>query len=159
MTTRRLSTIAMLAIALALAMVLVGCSAPPSGVPSSGSSSTPASNAGSASTGSGGSASTPAGSASTGSGGSSTADQAGHAVVTISDFAFSPATVTVKVGAQVVWQNDGKVAHTITFDDGSVSSPDIAPGANAGHKFATAGTFKYHCSKHPTMKGTVVVTK
>ena len=151
MTTRRLSTIAMLAIALALAMVLVGCSAPPSGVPSSGSSSTPASDAGSAST--------PAGSASTGSGGSSTADQAGHAVVTISDFAFSPATVTVKVGAQVVWQNDGKVAHTITFDDGSVSSPDIAPGANAGHKFATAGTFKYHCSKHPTMKGTVVVTK
>ena len=84
-------------------------------------------------------------------------DTSGHTIITISDSAFSPATTTVKVGAQAVWQNAGKSMHDIVFDDGSVKSPDISPGAVAAHKYTKAGTFKYHDSHNPLLTGTVIV--
>lgn len=137
MTSRRFSIVSALGLFLALAMIVIGCSTSASGPSSSGA---------------GSSAATP--NASTSNTGTA---PAGHAVVTIKDFSFSPATVTVPVGTRVVWQNKGKATHTVTFDDGSVTSPDIAPGASASHVFSSPGTFAYHCSHHPQMKGTVIV--
>jgi plastocyanin len=49
-------------------------------------------------------------------------------------------------------------AHTVTLDDGSSTSDDIAAGATYQHTFAAAGTFAYHCKIHPTMKATITVT-
>ncbi len=79
--------------------------------------------------------------------------------VTISNFAFVPATLTVKVGTTVTWTNQDTVAHTVASDAGDWISSNLAQGQSYTHTFDTAGTFTYHCSIHPNMKGTIVVTQ
>ena len=81
-----------------------------------------------------------------------------QAKVTISNFAFDPAVVTIKAGQTVVWTNQDSAAHTVVADDNGWKSPTIAQGSTFSQTFTTAGTFAYHCSIHPTMKATVVVT-
>jgi plastocyanin len=39
-----------------------------------------------------------------------------------------------------------------------LNSGDFGPGANYEHRFATAGTFSYHCVHHSPMTGSVVVS-
>ncbi|MFI5225180.1 MAG: cupredoxin domain-containing protein [Candidatus Limnocylindrales bacterium] len=82
----------------------------------------------------------------------------GSGAVTIADFAFSPSTITIAAGSTVTWTNNDTTAHTVTLDDGSATSDDIAAGSTFQHTFTTAGTFTYHCKIHPTMTATVVVT-
>ncbi|HSX48724.1 MAG TPA: cupredoxin family copper-binding protein [Candidatus Saccharimonadales bacterium] len=77
--------------------------------------------------------------------------------ITISNFSFSPATITVKVGDKVTITNNDSAPHTVTADDGSFDSGTIQPGATGTVTLSKAGTFAYHCSIHPSMKGTVVV--
>lgn len=97
-----------------------------------------------------------------------------QASVSVVEFAFSPATVTIKVGQTVAWTNNGQVAHNVTADDGSWSSGLLngatnsggygtGSGGSYGHTFNTAGTFGYHCSVHPpsmypNFVGSVIVT-
>lgn len=76
--------------------------------------------------------------------------------VSMLDFSFSPATVTIGVGDSVTWTNNGQQDHTATgsgFDTGTVP-----PGGSASETFNSAGNFPYVCSFHPQMKGTVQVT-
>ena len=84
-----------------------------------------------------------------------------HAVahdIGIVDFAFQPAELTVFTGEPVTWTNNGAVAHTVTFDDGTADSGQILPNESYGHVFDTPGTFKYHCANHPSaMTATIVV--
>jgi plastocyanin len=76
--------------------------------------------------------------------------------VSIANFAFSPATVTVNVGDRVTWTNHDSTAHTAT--SGSAwSTGDIAPGSSKSITFSRAGTYDYICAIHPTMTGQVVV--
>jgi len=77
--------------------------------------------------------------------------------VTIADFAFTPPSITVKVGDTVTWTNNGPSTHTATADDGSFDSGNLAQGKTFSHTFQTAGTFSYHCTIHPFMKAEVVV--
>ncbi len=79
--------------------------------------------------------------------------------VTIDNFAFSPGTLTVKAGSTVTWTNRDEEPHTVAATDGSFHSPGMGTGATFTHTFATAGTFDYVCSIHPSMHGTVVVTQ
>ncbi len=76
--------------------------------------------------------------------------------VTIAGFAFSPGTVTLRVGDSVTWTNQDSVAHTATAS-GRFDTGNIADGASSSIKFRTAGSFDYICAIHPTMEGTVVV--
>jgi plastocyanin len=76
---------------------------------------------------------------------------------TISGFAFSPPTVTVKAGGAVTWTNKDGATHAIKSDDGSFVSSDLTEGQSFTATFKTAGTFPYICSIHTFMKGTVVV--
>ena len=78
--------------------------------------------------------------------------------VTIDNFAFAPATLTVKVGSTVTWTNKDEEPHTVAASDGSFHSPGMGTGATFSHTFSTAGKFDYVCSIHPMMRGTVVVT-
>ncbi len=78
--------------------------------------------------------------------------------VTIQNFAFNPATITVSVGGSVTWTNKDNTGHTVTFDQGGTTSDTIQPGSTYNQTFQTAGTFTYHCKIHPTMTGTVTVT-
>lgn len=80
--------------------------------------------------------------------------------VSIANFAFSPATITVKAGTTVTWTNNDTVTHTVTADSGSgPDSGNLAPGKIYTFTFKTAGTYKYHCAIHASMTGTVIVTK
>lgn len=93
-----------------------------------------------------------------GAGDSSATSAAAPTVVHIASFAFKPADVTVHAGDSVTFVNDDNVAHTATASDKSFDSGNLDPNAKWTHAFNTAGTFKYACSYHPMMKGTITVT-
>lgn len=78
--------------------------------------------------------------------------------VTIADFSFTDATLTVNAGDTVTWTNNGAVAHTVTSDvAGTFDSGNLAPGQTFSFTFPAAGNFDYHCSIHTQMKGNVSV--
>jgi LPXTG-motif cell wall-anchored protein len=77
--------------------------------------------------------------------------------VTISDFEFSPAQITVQAGDTVTWNNDGPTPHSATASGGSFDTGILQEGGTGSHTFDDAGTFAYICTPHPFMKGTVVV--
>jgi plastocyanin len=107
--------------------------------------------------GGGGNASTPTQSAASGSKAGQASTGGGDAV-SISNFKFSPGTLTVKSGAKVTVANNDSTAHTATSDDGSTfDTGDIDPGSSKTITLSKAGTIKYHCNIHPFMHGTIVV--
>ena len=75
--------------------------------------------------------------------------------VSIVDFKFKPAKLTVPVGAKLVFANDDTAAHTATSKDRSFDTGSIRKGKQAGVTISKAGTFAYICDFHPFMKGTV----
>jgi plastocyanin len=77
--------------------------------------------------------------------------------VTISDFQFAPASVTVDVGDTVTWTNDGPTPHSATADGGSFDTGILDAGQSRSETFDQAGTFAYFCTPHPNMRGTVTV--
>src|SRR5688500_11922351 len=77
--------------------------------------------------------------------------------VSIKDMKFSPATITVKAGTTVTWTNKDDHDHTVVANDESFKSGNLSHGSTFEHKFDKKGKFKYACSYHPRMKGTVVV--
>jgi plastocyanin len=78
-------------------------------------------------------------------------------MVVIRGLAFNPAHINSRVGEDVIWNFDDKgVAHTVTADDGSFDSGKKTDG-EFHHKFDKPGTYGYHCSIHPDMKGMVTV--
>jgi plastocyanin len=80
-----------------------------------------------------------------------------HAVA-ISNFAFSPITITINAGDTVIWTNNDNAQHTVTSDNGgALNSATISNGGTYSHAFLTPGTYAYHCSIHASMKGTVIV--
>jgi len=79
--------------------------------------------------------------------------------VRIVNFAFDPVTITITKGTRVRWTNAGSVNHTSTSNKGVWDSGSIAPGDTFSRPFKKLGTFRYHCSIHPTqMHGKIVVT-
>jgi plastocyanin len=80
------------------------------------------------------------------------------ASVSIKNMAFNPGSLSVVAGSTVTWMNSDTTIHTVTADDGSFNSGNIAVGATYSRVFSTAGTFSYHCTIHPEMTGKVVVT-
>ncbi len=77
--------------------------------------------------------------------------------VEIKNMAFSPSNISVTVGQTVTFTNNDSITHTVTADDNSFDSGNVAPGATFTKTFETAGSFSYHCSIHPSMKGIVEV--
>jgi plastocyanin len=82
-------------------------------------------------------------------------------------FTPNPLTISLANGGVVTWFNDDQssdsyssrgTSHNITADDGAFASGNLPPGATFEATFSAAETYGYHCSIHPTMKGTVTVT-
>lgn len=77
--------------------------------------------------------------------------------VAITDFSFTPTTVTIEQSASVVWTyavGAGTAPHTVTASNGSFDSGTLAPGATYERAFPTAGTFGYYCRFHGSADGT-----
>ena len=77
--------------------------------------------------------------------------------VTIADFSFAPATITINQGDTVTWNNNGPTPHSATANDGSFDTGILKKGQSGSHTFNQAGTFSYFCKPHPFMKASVVV--
>lgn len=83
----------------------------------------------------------------------------GGAVITIKDFAFHPATVTVAPGTKVTVTNKDAATHTVTatadkaFDTGQVKSGQTVTFTAP----ARPGSYPYICTIHPTMNGSLTV--
>ena len=77
--------------------------------------------------------------------------------VTIADFSFTPATITVNVGDTVTWNNNGPTPHSATSPNGAFDTGILKKGQSGSHTFNEAGTYSYICTPHPFMKATVVV--
>ena len=80
-------------------------------------------------------------------------------MVIIQKHRYQTGMVTVKAGDVVVWRNLDVTEHTLTADSGAFESPLIKPGERWSFRFATAGTFGYHCTPHPFMKAEIHVRK
>lgn len=73
-------------------------------------------------------------------------------------YQFLPNTLRVKAGTVVTVVNDDGPAHTITDDSpGGYDSGRVRSGNSLTLKFFAPGEFKFHCTIHPSMRGTVVV--
>ncbi|HML05592.1 MAG TPA: plastocyanin/azurin family copper-binding protein [Methanobacterium sp.] len=80
--------------------------------------------------------------------------------VTIYNFAFHPPTLIVKKGTTVTWINRQNVDHTVTSTNGKFpSSGHIKPGSSYKVTFTKTGTYRYHCSIHDFMKGTIIIKR
>jgi plastocyanin len=81
--------------------------------------------------------------------------QATGSAVSIQNFAFSPASLTIKAGTTVTWTNQDSATHTIkssSFNSGSLSTGD-----KFQFTFTNPGTYSYSCGIHPSMQGTIIV--
>ena len=79
------------------------------------------------------------------------------ATVTMGGMKFAGDTVVVSAGQAVRWNNTDPLDHTVTFDGGEPGSALIAPHSAFVHRFDRPGTYPYHCTPHPFMKGVVIV--
>jgi plastocyanin len=85
-----------------------------------------------------------------------TAQASATKTVDIDHFAFHPPSLTVSKGTKVNFTNSSGVTHTATRA-GSFNTGRIKAGATIGIRFNQKGSFAYHCSIHPFMRGTIVV--
>jgi plastocyanin len=85
-----------------------------------------------------------------------TAQASRAAQVSIVDFSFRPANLTIAAGSKVTFSNGSNVTHTATRG-GSFDTGLVKPGKSATVHFGQKGTFRYHCEIHPSMHGKIVV--
>jgi plastocyanin len=79
-----------------------------------------------------------------------------ESTVTIDNFTFAPAELTVKVGTTVTWKNHDDIPHTIV-SAGKFRSKALDTDDSYSFTFTTAGAYAYFCSLHPHMTGTIKV--
>ena len=90
--------------------------------------------------------------------GSSDAPAASDVVeVTIENFAFSPAELTVPVGTTIRITNLDGAEHDWDAEDGTFKTDLLGKDESTEVTLDKAGTFPVFCSVHPQMKGTVTV--
>jgi amicyanin len=84
------------------------------------------------------------------------AARAEDAAVKIGNFTFNPPQLTVKAGTTVTWVNEDDIPHTVVSPP-NVRSKPLDSEEKFSFTFTRPGTYKYFCSLHPHMTGTIVV--
>ena len=83
-----------------------------------------------------------------------------NTVAATAGLAFTPNPLTVNPGETVTFAF-GAVAHNVTFDTPGGATPADIPGNNSnvsiGRTFTASGTYRFHCTIHAGMAGSVVV--
>ncbi len=79
--------------------------------------------------------------------------------VTIDNFSFTPATITVPAGTKIHFVNRDDIPHTVTdaANPRTIKSPPLDTDDSYDRVFDKPGTYLYFCSLHPHMTGTVIV--
>jgi plastocyanin len=86
----------------------------------------------------------------------STRARAEDTKVSIDNFTFAPAELTVKVGTTVTWTNHDDIPHTVV-SAGKFRSKPLDTDDSFSFTFTAAGEYKYFCSLHPHMTGMIKV--
>jgi plastocyanin len=81
---------------------------------------------------------------------------AGDVAVHIDNFVFVPAQLDVKVGTTVTWTNRDDIPHTVVCP-GKFRSKAMDSDGSFSFTFTETGEYKYFCSLHPHMTGSIKV--
>jgi len=81
----------------------------------------------------------------------------GSTIVMARDFMFAPTALTVAAGSTVTWTNKDDEPHTIVSDGGLFRSAALDTNQSFSFRFDKPGTYRYMCTIHPRMVGTIVV--
>lgn len=73
--------------------------------------------------------------------------------VMIQNYAYSPASLSVRAGETVTWTNHDEAKHDVVGS--GFRSPLLAKGESWSYTFPTAGSYSYYCSLHPDMRAKV----
>ncbi len=86
--------------------------------------------------------------------------RAAEARVTIDNFVFTPATLTIPSATSVTWANHDDIPHSVVSANRppDFKSPVLDTDESFARVFDKPGTYLYFCGLHPHMKGTIVVT-
>jgi amicyanin len=79
------------------------------------------------------------------------------AKVTIDNFTFAPAEVTVSVGTTVTWDNHDDIPHSVVEKNKLFRSKALDTDESYSFTFTQAGTYDYFCGLHPHMVGKIIV--
>jgi plastocyanin len=77
--------------------------------------------------------------------------------IEMKNFHFAPVTLNIPVGTTVTWKNLDEEPHTVASDSGVFRSGGLEENDTFGFKFDKPGTYRFICSIHPNMMGTIVV--
>jgi plastocyanin len=78
--------------------------------------------------------------------------------ISIDNFTFSPAKLTVKAGTTVTWTNKDDIPHGIGSANNAFTRSKALDTDDAfSFTFTTPGTYQYFCYIHPHMVGMIVV--
>ena len=84
-------------------------------------------------------------------------EESAQRVVKMRGLKFAPATLTVRKGATVTFDNDDVAPHTVTeADDGEIDSGLLNPGQS--FDLVVDEPLEYFCAVHPSMKASVELT-
>ena len=78
-------------------------------------------------------------------------------IVMAKDFMFAPTSMNVAAGSTVTWTNRDEEPHTVVSESGLFRSGALDTNESFSYRFEKPGTYRYTCSIHPRMTGTVVV--
>ena len=78
--------------------------------------------------------------------------------VIIQNSAFIPGTLNVSVGTTVTWVNHNPDPQDIVSDTKIFDSRTLLNGQSYNYTFNETGSYHYHSTIHPDMKGTIVVS-
>ena len=73
--------------------------------------------------------------------------------------AYAPSQLDVLPGETVQWTNVSVRTHTVTSDAGLFDSGELPGGARVTFPFNAAGTYAYHCTIHPSIRGEIDVRR
>ena len=82
--------------------------------------------------------------------------------IDVKGFVYAPKTIEVPAGTTITWLNADQILHTVTSGtpenpDGMIDGQMPDAGTETSYTFDTPGTVTYFCSRHPFMRGEVIV--
>jgi amicyanin len=79
------------------------------------------------------------------------------AKVTIDNFTFAPAELTISAGTTVTWDNHDDIPHSVVEKNKLFRSKALDTEDSYSFTFTSAGTYDYFCGLHPHMVGKIIV--
>ena len=77
--------------------------------------------------------------------------------IIVKDFMFQPVSLSVAPGATVTWTNRDDEPHSVKSETGLFSSGAMDTNESYSFRFEKPGTYRFTCTLHPRMTGTIVV--